>query len=117
MNAAEALTFITDRLCPDDDPQLSLEVVESLLPLAACVDEDGRTPDDPDWTPTYSTVGCYRAIAEGYGIKHAKAANRFDFTTDGQTFRRSQILDHLEFQRSLYARKVQQSPSTLGGGA
>lgn len=113
MNAAEARAFIEARLLPDVDPTLSNDEVAALLPLAATVDADGRTPDHPDWVPTYDTVGCYRAIAEGFTIKHGKASNRFDFTTDGQTFRRSQMLDHLEHQRRLWARKIQQSPSTL----
>lgn len=113
MNASEARAFIEARLLPDVDPTLSNDEVAALLPLAATVDADGRTPDHPDWVPTYDTVGCYRAIAEGFTIKHGKASNRFDFTTDGQTFRRSQMLDHLEHQRRLWARKIQQSPSTL----
>lgn len=117
MNAVEATAFIEARLLPDVDPTLTSGEVASLLPLAACDDEDGNSPDDAAWTATYNTVGCYRAIAEGYSIKHGKAVGRFDFTTDGQTFRRAQTLDNLEHQRRLYARKVQQSPSTLGVGA
>jgi hypothetical protein len=82
--------------------------------MAAACDSDGREPDDDDWVPTYSTVGCYRAIAEGWTMKYGRAIGRFDFTTDGQMFRRAQTLDHIEHQRKLYARKVQCSPSTLG---
>lgn len=114
MNVAEALSFIEARLLPDVAPTLTGPEVQALLPLAAVDDADGYTPDADDWTPTYSTVGCYRAVAEGYGIKVGKASGRFDFTSDGQTFRRSQMVDHLDEQRRLYAAKVQQSPSTLG---
>lgn len=117
MNAAEALAYITRRLHPDDDPALDAHEVADLLPLAATVDTDDLTPDDANWTPTYSVTGCYRAITEGWLIKTGKAVGRFDFTTDGQMFRRSQIIDQLEHQRRFYARKVQASPPTLGASA
>lgn len=117
MNAAEALAYITARLQPDDDPALSAYEVASLLPIAATTDADDLEPDASDWTPTYSVVGCYRALAEGWTMKRGKATGRFDFTTDGQMFRRSQTLDQIEYQRKLYARKVQCSPSTLGATA
>ena len=114
MNAPEALAFIVAHLDPDADPVLDTHTVALLLPLAAVVDVDGYRPSDDQWTPTYSTTGCYRAIARGWTIKRGKAVGRYDFTTDGQTFNRSQLLDHIEHQRKLYARLVQTSPSTLG---
>lgn len=114
MDAAQALGFIIARLKPDKDPVLSPDDVTSLLFMAATTDVDGLTPDDEDWTPTYNTVGCYRSIAEGWSMKETEAVGRFDFTTDGQMFRRSQQVDQIRAMRSLWARKVQQSPSTLG---
>lgn len=114
MNEPDALDFITNRLQPDSDPPLDWATLGDLLAMARTTDEDDHEPDDDEWTPTYSVQGCYRAIAEGYTIKHAAAAGRFEFTTDGQTFRRNQVLDHLEHQRKLYARKVQTASATLG---
>jgi hypothetical protein len=113
MNAAEATTFIETRLRPDDDPTLTEAEVTSLLPLAAAIDVNDIEPGEDDWIPTYSTVGCYRAIAEGWSLKYGRIIGRFDFTTDGQQFQRSQMLDHIEHQRKTWARKVQQDPSTL----
>lgn len=117
MNASDALAYIAARLHPEDDPEISLSEMADLLFMAATDDEDGNSPDDDAWTPTYSTVGCYRAIAEGWTIKAGKAVGRFDFTTDGQQFRRSQTLDHCEYQRRMWARKVQHSSSTLGAAS
>lgn len=115
MNASDATSFIENRLLPDLDPALPAGTIESdLLPMAATCDTDGIEPDGDDWTPTYSVRGCYRAIAEGYTIKYGLAVGRFEFTTDGQTFRRQQTLDQLEHQRKMYARKVQDAPSTIG---
>lgn len=117
MNAAEAMKFIRDRLFPDDDPSLDANEVSALLAMASADDTNGVSPGDTDWIATYNTVGCYRAIAEGWLIKRGKAVGRFDFTTDGQMFRRSQTLDQIDHQRKFYARKVQQSPSTIGANA
>ena len=114
MNQAEALAYISDNLEPDSDPVLSPDEVLSLLPLAVVNDTDGNCPTAAAWTPTYDRLGCARAIAEGWMKKRAKAIGRFDFTTDGQMFRRSQTLDQIEAQRRLWARRVPVSPSTLG---
>jgi hypothetical protein len=48
-------------------------------------------PAEEGYTPTYSVLGCRVA-------KRGKIVGRFDFTTDGQTFRRSQVLDHVDGQ-------------------
>lgn len=112
MNHTEAISFIVARLQPDVDPAMDPNVVVDLVDLAKTDDADGLSPDDADWEPTYSTTGCYRAIAEGYAIKYGAAVARFRFGTDGQTFDRNQILDHLEHQRRLWARKVQTTTAT-----
>lgn len=114
MNQQTALRFICDRLHPDDDPTLDPDTVLSLLEHARVVDADLNQPSDESWTPTYSATGCYRAIAEGWAMKRDKIAGRYDFTTDGQMFRRSQMVDHCENARKRWQAKVQSSPSTLG---
>lgn len=114
MNAAEALAYITTRLHPDADPTLSAYEVTSLLGLAAVQDDDRLCPPHDDWTPTYSVVGCYRAIAEGWALKRGKAVGRFDFTTDGQMFRRSQVRDQIDAEERKWRAKVQSSPLVLG---
>lgn len=114
MNLNEAADFVHARLAPDDDPCLSGDELDQCLSLAATADDHGREPGDDGWTPTYSMSGCYRAIIEGWTIKHGKVVGRFDFTTDGQTFRRSQQLDHIEAQRQRWVRKLQYTTSTLG---
>lgn len=114
MNAAEALAYIVTRLHPDDDPALDANDVASLLALAAVPDADCLAPSDDDWAPTYHVVGCYRAIAEGWAIKRGKAVGRYDFTTDGQQFRRSQVRDQIDHEHRRWLAKVQSSPLVLG---
>jgi hypothetical protein len=114
MDAPTALAYITTRLHPEDDPTLSSDEVLDLLKLAAVTDSDDRAPSDADWTPTYSVRGCYVAIAEGWATKRGKAVGRFDFTTDGQMFRRSQVRDQIDHEHRRWLAKVQSCPSTLG---
>ena len=102
MDFTAAFDFVAQRIAPDLEPCLSPEDITSLLSMVS------------DGSGEWSTVDCYRALAEGWAIRHGRAVSRFDFTTAGQTFRRSQMLDHIEDQRRFWARKVQASPSTLG---
>lgn len=113
MDAPEALAYITTRLQPDLDPTLDAHEVAGLLPLAAVRDIERRSPSDGDWTPTYDVRGCYAAIAEGWALKRGKAVGRFDFTTDGQMFRRSQVRDQIDHEHRRWLAKVQSCPSTL----
>jgi len=113
MNTAEARQFIELRLQPDSDPVLTAHEVETLLPFAQTKDSENRDPTDADWEPTYSVRGCYHAIAEGWNIKYAKAAERYSFATDGQTFTVNQLLDHCAHMARRYRAKLQSSPSTL----
>jgi hypothetical protein len=45
-------------------------------------------------------------------LKRANAVGRFDFTTDGQMFRRNQVLDNIEGQIAILRRKLAQSVGT-----
>lgn len=114
MDAPTALAFITARLHPENDPVLSPDEVVDLVKLAAVTDDDDRAPADTDWVPTYSVRGCYVAIAEGWAAKRGKSVGRFDFTTDGQMFRRSQVRDQIDAEERRWRAKVQSCPSTLG---
>lgn len=113
MNTPTARAFIELHLQPDLDPVLSVNEVEALLRLAVTKDEDCNLPTDDDWTPTYSVRGCHYAIHSGWNVKYAKAANRFSFTTDGQTFTVNQLLDHCAHMARRHLAKVQACPSTL----
>ena len=96
MNEDAALNRLGD-LCPiDEEPTLSEAQLERCLALGAVEDADGLLPGEDDYTPTYSDRGVYLAAREAWILKKARAASRFDFTTDGQSFRRSQVADHCD---------------------
>ena len=103
-------------LCPiEEEPTLTEPQLDRCLALAATVDEDGLTPGNEDWTPTYSERGLYYAAREAWTLKKARAASRFDFTTDGQSFRRSQLADHCdEMIRRMNAKLAQSATTVLG---
>lgn len=105
MNQPTALARLSLYLAPDEDPVIEQSELELLLEAnAQTTDADGNAPGDDGWTPTYSVQGVYRAAAEGWKVKSGRVANRFDFTTDGQTFRRSQMHDHCEAQAARFLR-------------
>ncbi len=114
MDANTALQWLYARCAATSDPVLPTWRLAELLTMAAVTDDDGYAPDEDDWTPTYGTQGLYRAAAEAWTIKAGMCADRFDFTTDGQTFRRSQVMDHCEALAARYRRKAGGSVTTPG---
>jgi hypothetical protein len=55
------------------------------------------------WQPTYDLNA---AAAEGWRWKMAKLASGIDFTTDGQSFSKSQAFDHAKAMIEYYASRV-----------
>src|SRR5688500_13247756 len=51
------------------------------------------------WAPTWDLND---AVARGWELKAGKAAEDFEFTTDGQTFRRQQLIDHCERMAAIH---------------
>jgi hypothetical protein len=109
---ATAATARINLYCPTaDDPALTEDEIALLLAMAAVVDEEDLEPAEEGYTPTYSVLGCLRAAREGWVAKRGKIVGRFDFTTDGQTFRRSQVLDHVDGQIDRLNRKINHAVS------
>ena len=106
MDAAAAMSRIAAFCPPNEQPVLTVPQVEEMLRAAAAPDEDGYAPADDEWTPTYSAIGVWRAVTRGWEMKAAALIGDYDFTTDGQTFRRSQMRDHCEEQARIYRRKT-----------
>lgn len=62
------------------------------------------------WTPTWDLNS---AAALGWEAKAALAAGRYDFTTDGQTFRRGQIIAHCQTMAQTFRRKTAASAQVV----
>jgi hypothetical protein len=55
------------------------------------------------WAPTWDLAA---GAVEGWEQKAALASGRFEFTTDGQTFRGQQVVAHCQAQADRYRRKM-----------
>lgn len=76
-----------------DDPTLSDSEIASLLAASAVVDADGVAPSSAAWTATYNlNIGA----RNGWKLKMAKTAGRFDFGSDVNRFSRSQFFTHCQ---------------------
>lgn len=117
MDATAAQEKLALILQPTVEPALTDPEMAALLAMAACTDADGLAPSDDGWTATYSVQGIYRAAAEGWQIKDGRVEELFDFTTDGQTFNRSQksklLHDKCQNQAAMWKRKLAQSVRTV----
>jgi hypothetical protein len=88
----------------DSAPVLSADELEALLAMCRLADSAGLAPAETDWVPTYDLN---RAAAEGWRWKAGKlAGSAYDFTADGATFNRSQMVAHCERMVTQYQRKL-----------
>ncbi|HSW50326.1 MAG TPA: hypothetical protein VLH09_09140 [Bryobacteraceae bacterium] len=111
MNEAEARARLERMVAAAEDPVLSLEEIADLVALSRVADTAGLAPSDANWTPTFDLN---RGAAEGWRWKAGKAAPRFQFTADGATFQRQQVLAHCERMAAQYRRKIVSNVSLPG---
>ena len=103
MTEAEALARLRRMTDADNEPVLSVDDLADCLAMSRLVDANGLAPSDANWTPTWDLN---RGAAEGWRRKAAKLVMRFDFETDGQSFRRSQAVQHCERMAEQYRRRI-----------
>jgi hypothetical protein len=95
----------------DEDPMLDDAEIGDLLAMSKLADSAGRAPSDTSWSPTWDLN---RGAAEGWRWKAAKVATRFDFTTDGQDFKRSQAYQACLEMAKRYSRKIHGTITVAG---
>ena len=83
MDDASALARLQAMCAATEEPVLSSADLEQLVALARRADADGVAPSADGWVPTYDLRA---AAAEGWRIKAARVAHRFNFSKDGQQF-------------------------------
>lgn len=111
MDLATATARVEIYARTDEEPTLTPAEVSVLLDdNARDVDSAGVLPSGAGWVPTYSRGGVFKAVAEAWRLKAGRLAGTFDFTTDGQQFRRAQKLDHCIRLETLYRRKAHSAP-------
>lgn len=77
---------------PDQAPALTPEQVGLVLDSCAILDLDGRLPTDPAWTGRWDEN---LAVAECYAIKASKVAGNFNFSADGASYNKGDVLANL----------------------
>lgn len=79
--------------------------VEGIKPGITTVTDDDIVWEDAgtEWAGVYDLNA---AAAEAWRLKAAKVAGRYDFQTDGQTFRRSQMLANCRQMERMFRRRV-----------
>ena len=99
----QAVTIVSDRCAADKFPQLEHRQIEDLVDASARKDAGGNSPSDDGWTPTYDLNS---ACADGWELKAAEVANRFDANIDRQGLTRSQVFDMCLKMASRYRSRV-----------
>jgi hypothetical protein len=112
----DAVTMVTEYSAAGEFPEVSQAAVEQIVHRCARMDSDGALPTDEDWHPTFDV---YAATATVFEVKAARVAARFDFSTDGQTLNRSQMVAQLQAQAKMWRARTagtipKQSPSDMG---
>lgn len=91
MDEGNALVLLETMVAASTEPTLTDDELLSLIALARRPDTSGALPSDTEWIPTWNLAA---GAAEGWRWKAGKASAHFDFSTDNQSFERSQIWEH-----------------------
>lgn len=89
MDETEALATLRDYLGGDSRPELGQDTLERLVRRFKLEDRDGRRPDDDGWLGAYALNA---AAAEGWRMKGSKVAADFNFSADGASFSKGDVM-------------------------
>lgn len=78
-------------LQPNSEPTLTTSELSLILSLSSIPDDNGLSPDDTSWTPTYDINS---AIVRGWKTKAAKVAGNYTFKDETLQLNREQIIKH-----------------------
>lgn len=80
------------------------ETISEYVERYPLIDADGYEPDDTDWTATYDL---HAAAADIWDEKAAAVASDYDFSADGSSLQRSQVV--AAYQRMARAQRALRS--------
>lgn len=89
MLVADAKALLSIYCAATDEPILSSDDLDKILTSNARFDVYNRGPDDVNWDGAWNMNA---AAADGWRIKAARVAAKFDFTSDVHGYTRSQML-------------------------
>lgn len=112
MDRGVALGILEDRTAATSRPVLSPATLERILDQWACADAEGRVPSDSGWVGTWDLNA---AAAEGWRIKGGKVAGDFNFSADGASYSKADVLAHCLEMETKYASRSHGVMNTLAG--
>lgn len=112
MDREVALALLTEKVAATSRPVLSPPAVDALLTAYQTQDADGRPPTDAAWVGTYDLNA---AAAEGWRMKAGKVAGDFNFSADGGSYSKADVLAHCLEMESKYASLNHGVMNTLAG--
>lgn len=112
MDREVALTLLTEKVAATSRPVLDPAVVSALLDANPQEDRTGRGPTDTLWEGTWDLNA---AAAEGWRMKAGKVAGDFNFSADGASYSKADVLAHCLEMESRYASMSHGVMNTLGG--
>lgn len=112
MEREVALTLLSDKVASTSRPTLDATTVGALLDAYPMRDTDGRAPTDDGWVGTWDLNA---AAAEGWRMKAGKVAGDFNFSADGASYSKADVLAHCLEMESKYAALSHGYMRTLNG--
>ncbi len=112
MDDVQATIRLRMMTAADDDPALTEAELDELVLMSRRADRDGYVISDATWTPTFDLNA---AASTGWLWKAGKAAKDVTFSSDGQKFDLSNLIEHCERMSRHYASNRAYTVQLTGG--
>lgn len=109
MDRAVARARLARMVAADSRPVLAPTAVDDVLDQARRADLMGRSITDADWVPTFDLNWAAMTL---WQEKAALVAGDFDFSADGSSVHRSDVIAHCKEMADHYGARVRGSAST-----
>lgn len=103
MTEGEARAELESMCASDVAPTLSAAEIDACLVRSRRTDVYGLVYTDASWTPTWDLNA---GAAHGWRLKAAKVAAEFSFSTDGQSFNRSEQVKAFMDLAAMYRNRI-----------
>ena len=110
MTIADLIQDVRRMVAEPEATTYTNEAIERIIKNNAISDSDGRTPENPMWTPTYDLNATASDIWEE---KAGTVADEIDFSADGGSFQRSQKFAMYMRQAARYRAKAIATSKTV----
>ena len=91
MDREGAVSLLSDMTAATSRPTLAQARLEDLVDRFSMADRYGVAPKDDGWEPTWNLNA---AAAEGWRLKAAAVAGDFNFSADGASYSKADVLAH-----------------------